>query len=128
MTGNAELGTDGRASRSAFGTAPRSPRPPSETPAAPSCWPLPAVRPILSALPNPWKVSFRMNFEARIEPLDGKLPKVTYHWDPETDILSVACKGGGKTSGLNGTVDLEGATAPSSSSTSRADACAASTW
>jgi len=66
------------------------------------------VRPILSALPNPWKVSFRMNFEARIEPLDGKLPKVTYHWDPETDILSVACKGGGKTSGLNGTVDLEG--------------------
>jgi len=31
-----------------------------------------------------------MNFEARIEPLDGKLPKVTYHWDPETDLLSVA--------------------------------------
>jgi len=49
-----------------------------------------------------------MHFEARIEPLDGKLPKVTYHWDPETDILSVACKGGGKASGLNGTVDLEG--------------------
>ncbi len=49
-----------------------------------------------------------MNFEARIEPLDGKLPKVSYHWDPETDILSVACKGGGKASGLNGTVDLEG--------------------
>src|SRR5207247_7832593 len=54
------------------------------------------------------KVSFRMNCEARIEPLDGKLPKVSYHWDPETDILSVACKGGGKASGLNGTVDLEG--------------------
>src|SRR5437879_10243019 len=50
----------------------------------------------------------RMSFEARIEPLDGKLPKVSYHWDPETDILSVACKGGGKASGLNGTVDLEG--------------------
>jgi len=49
-----------------------------------------------------------MSFEARIEPLDGKLPKVSYHWDPETDILSVACKGGGKASGLNGTVDLEG--------------------
>jgi len=49
-----------------------------------------------------------MHFEARIEPLDGKLPKVSYHWDPETDILSVACKGGGKASGLNGTVDLEG--------------------
>lgn len=49
-----------------------------------------------------------MHFEARIEPLDGKLPKVTYHWDPETDILSVACKGTGKATGFNGTVDLEG--------------------
>src|SRR6266568_2261400 len=50
-----------------------------------------------------------MNFEARIEPLGGRLPKVSYHWDPETDILSVACKGGAKSNGLNGTVDLEGA-------------------
>src|SRR6266571_2736081 len=49
-----------------------------------------------------------MHFEARIEPLTGKLPKVSYRWDPETDILSVACKGTGKTTGLNGTVDLEG--------------------
>ena len=49
-----------------------------------------------------------MQFEARIEPLTGKLPKVSYRWDPETDILSVACKGTGKTTGLNGTVDLEG--------------------
>ncbi len=49
-----------------------------------------------------------MQFEARIEPLAGKLPKVTYRWDPETDILSVACKGTGKATGLNGTVDLEG--------------------
>jgi hypothetical protein len=49
-----------------------------------------------------------MYFEARIEPLEGKLPKVSYHWDPETDILSVACKGAGKATGLNGTVDLEG--------------------
>jgi hypothetical protein len=49
-----------------------------------------------------------MQFEARIEPLDGRLPKVSYHWDPETDILSVACKGTGKATGLNGTVDLEG--------------------
>src|SRR2546428_5869504 len=51
---------------------------------------------------------FLMQFEARIEPLTGKLPKVTYRWDPETDILSVACKGTGKATGLNGTVDLEG--------------------
>jgi hypothetical protein len=50
-----------------------------------------------------------MNFEARIEPLDGVLPKVSYRWDPETDILSVACKGGAAADGLNGTVDLEGA-------------------
>jgi len=49
-----------------------------------------------------------MTFQARIEPLDGKLPRVSYHWDPETDILSVSCKGTAKASGLNGTVDLEG--------------------
>ena len=49
-----------------------------------------------------------MNYETKIEPVDGKLPKVTYHWDPETDILSVACKGTSKSNGMNGTVDLEG--------------------
>ena len=51
-----------------------------------------------------------MHFETRIEPLDGKLPKVTYRWDPETDILTVVCKGAAKGtgSGMNGTVDLEG--------------------
>jgi len=49
-----------------------------------------------------------MRFEARIEPLDGKLPKVSYRWDPETDILTVACKGVTKGNGMNGTVDLEG--------------------
>src|SRR5437660_1593794 len=55
-----------------------------------------------------WKARLSTHFEARIEPLDGKLPKVTYHWDPETDILSVACKGTGKATSFNGTVDLEG--------------------
>ena len=50
-----------------------------------------------------------MIFEAKIVPLDGKLPKVTYRWDVETDILTVACKGAGKNGkGLSGTVDLEG--------------------
>ena len=49
-----------------------------------------------------------MHFEARIEPLNGKLPKVTYRWDPETDIQTVACKGVPKGNGMNGTVDLEG--------------------
>jgi hypothetical protein len=50
-----------------------------------------------------------MRFETRIEPLGGKLPKVSYRWDPETDILTVACKGVSKSRGLTGTVDLEGA-------------------
>src|SRR5881296_3460527 len=58
--------------------------------------------------PVPQEGDVRMSFETRIEPLEGKLPKVSYRWDPETDILSVACKGTGKTTGLNGTVDLEG--------------------
>jgi hypothetical protein len=49
-----------------------------------------------------------MYFEARIEPLNGKLPKVSYRWDPETDILTVSCKGVPKGNGMNGTVDLEG--------------------
>jgi len=49
-----------------------------------------------------------MQFETRVEPLEGKLPKVSYHWDPETDILTVACKGVTKGNGMNGTVDLEG--------------------
>src|SRR3989442_709495 len=46
----------------------------------------------------------RMSFETRIEPLDGKLPKVSYRWDPETDILSVACKGVAKATGVSATV------------------------
>ena len=49
-----------------------------------------------------------MHFEARIEPLDGKLPKVAYRWDTETDILSVACRGASQGTGLTGTIDLEG--------------------
>lgn len=49
-----------------------------------------------------------MHYEARIQPLDGKLPKVSYRWDPETDILSATCRGVPKASGMNGTVDLEG--------------------
>ncbi|HEY7686697.1 MAG TPA: hypothetical protein VH833_11375 [Gemmatimonadales bacterium] len=49
-----------------------------------------------------------MHYEAQIEPLDGKLPKVSYRWDPETDILSATCKGVPQATGMNGTVDLEG--------------------
>jgi hypothetical protein len=49
-----------------------------------------------------------MHYEAQIEPLDGKLPKVSYRWDPETDILSATCKGVPQATGMDGTVDLEG--------------------
>jgi hypothetical protein len=49
-----------------------------------------------------------MHYEAKIEPLDGKLPKVSYRWDPETDILSAVCRGVPKANGMDGSVDLEG--------------------
>src|SRR5438094_7273850 len=68
----------------------------------------PEGAPYITRPPRRLEGGFPMQFEARIEPLTGKLPKVSYRWDPETDILSVACKGTGKTTGLNGTVDLEG--------------------
>ncbi len=50
-----------------------------------------------------------MQVEARVVPLDGKLPKVSYRWDPETDILSAECKPVPKGTGMTGTIDLEGA-------------------
>ena len=57
-----------------------------------------------------------MRFETHVEPLDGKLPRVTYRWDPETDILLVACKGLPKGNGLNGTasgtIELSAASLP----------------
>lgn len=49
-----------------------------------------------------------MGFAARVEPLSGKLPTVTFKWDPETEILSGHFKGAGKAEGLTGTVELEG--------------------
>ncbi|MGH7509191.1 MAG: hypothetical protein ACREMZ_06945 [Gemmatimonadales bacterium] len=47
-----------------------------------------------------------MSMEARIEPLSGALPSITWRWDPETDILSGAFKGNRKSGGLTGTVEL----------------------
>jgi hypothetical protein len=44
--------------------------------------------------------------EAKIEPLAGALPAITWRWDPETDILSGAFKGNRKSGGLTGTVEL----------------------
>jgi hypothetical protein len=49
-----------------------------------------------------------MGFAASVEPLKGKLPSVTFKWDPETEILSGQFKGAGEADGLTGTVELEG--------------------
>jgi hypothetical protein len=49
-----------------------------------------------------------MGFVARVEPLSGKLPSVTFKWDPETEILAGHFKGTGKAEGLTGSVELEG--------------------
>ena len=47
-----------------------------------------------------------MTMDARIEPLSGALPSVSWRWDPETDILSGAFKGNRKSGGMTGTVEL----------------------
>jgi len=47
-----------------------------------------------------------MSMDARIEPLSGPLPSISWRWDAETDILSGAFKGNRKTGGLTGTVEL----------------------
>ena len=44
--------------------------------------------------------------DAKIEPLVGGLPSISWRWDPETDILSGAFKGNRKSGGLTGTVEL----------------------
>jgi hypothetical protein len=44
--------------------------------------------------------------EAKIEPLAGSLPSISWRWDPETDILSGSFKGNRKSGGLTGTVEL----------------------
>ena len=47
-----------------------------------------------------------MHMEARVEPLTGSPPSISWRWDPETDILSGAFKGNRKRGGLTGTVEL----------------------
>jgi hypothetical protein len=47
-----------------------------------------------------------VQIEAKVEPLTGSLPSISWRWDPETDILSGAFKGNRKTGGLTGTVEL----------------------
>jgi len=53
-----------------------------------------------------------MGLTARIVERKGGRPRVTYRWDPETDILTGAVKGADKSKddkGLTGSVELEGA-------------------
>jgi hypothetical protein len=52
-----------------------------------------------------------MALGAQIVPRAGKAPRVTYRWDPETDILTGAVRGAPKHpgGGLTGSVELEGA-------------------
>ena len=47
-----------------------------------------------------------MTLAAHIEPLIGRLPAVSWRWDPETDILSGAFKASRKVGGLTGSVEL----------------------
>lgn len=50
-----------------------------------------------------------MGLGARIVERGDSLPRITYKWDPETDILTGAVQGGRKNeAGLTGSVELEG--------------------
>jgi len=50
-----------------------------------------------------------MGLAAEIVQRTGRVPHATWKWDPETDILTGAVKGGGKgKGGLSGSVELEG--------------------
>jgi len=47
-----------------------------------------------------------VGIEARPEPLEGKLPGISWRWDPETDILSGGFRVRRAGGGLTGTVEL----------------------
>ena len=47
-----------------------------------------------------------MSIDTRVDPLNGKLPTITWRWDAETDILAGSFKGKEKGAGLTGTVEL----------------------
>ncbi len=47
-----------------------------------------------------------MTVEARVEPLMGKLPALSWRWDVETEILSGSLDPGSRGIGLTGTVEL----------------------
>ena len=50
-----------------------------------------------------------MNIAVQIEPRTDKAPKVKYTWDADTEILSAHLRPGSESSGLSGSVGVEGA-------------------
>lgn len=50
-----------------------------------------------------------MTLAAHVEPLSGELPRISFKWDPETEILSGQFIGAKAGKGLTGTVEIEGA-------------------
>ncbi|MGE0352321.1 MAG: hypothetical protein AB7I33_09525 [Gemmatimonadales bacterium] len=47
-----------------------------------------------------------MPIDVRVEPLAGRLPSITWRWDPETDILTGTFRNKQPGSGLTGTFEL----------------------
>jgi hypothetical protein len=45
----------------------------------------------------------------QVGPRDGAAPKVTYRWDPDTDILSAQLRPAGGGNGASGSVEVQGA-------------------
>jgi hypothetical protein len=50
-----------------------------------------------------------VNIAIQLEPRTDKIPKVKYTWDSDTEILSAHLRPGAESSGLSGSVGLEGA-------------------
>ncbi len=49
------------------------------------------------------------DLSARVQPLSGALPAITFNWDPETEILWGHFSGPDATGGLTGSVEIAGA-------------------
>ena len=70
------------------------------------CWLPLRARPIFAARIH---LGFRMGLGGRVVERSGRVPHISYRWDPETDILTGSIKAGSKKAGgLTGSVELEG--------------------
>ena len=50
-----------------------------------------------------------MNVAVQVKPADGLPPAVEYRWDSDTDVLTARLAGAPPSSGMSGSVDLQGA-------------------